>query len=364
MNLSEVETLNSITNSSEVGDIWEYLINIRGLRRTELELLIPISIIYTIIFTLGFFGNVILLWVILVNRSFHTPINYHLVNLSISDLLILVLGLPHDLYMMWNRYPYPFEEGICQLRAFLAEASMISSVLTITVLTIERYVAIVHPLSGVIAGTKRRNGSDGTVRKKNGDIFKCCREWGRFKKVRITVIVVWILSPLFSLPITMQVALNYIYRNDSTTNYEKVLIAESSICTVSNESDKWYSYPVLASFILFFLLPLIVIIILYILILRGVRRSVKFTQPLHLIDSRKRLLSPTDNDHSLEKSRKHSLSVIRRGRSISIQIGQDKSAARQHQELCQIQQAQHQARLRTNKALIRILGMLSLCSNC
>lgn len=233
MNLSAMQSPNSTGNSTEITEIWEYLINIRGLRRTESELLIPISIIYIIIFTLGFFGNVILLWVILVNRSFHTPINYYLVNLSVSDLLILVLGLPHDLYMMWNRYPYPFEEGICQLRAFLAEASMISSVLTITVLTIERYIAIVHPLSGAISGTKRRNDFDGTIRIKNRDLFKCCREWGRFKKVRITVIVVWILSPLFSLPITMQVALNYIYRNDSTTNYEKVLIVESSICTVS-----------------------------------------------------------------------------------------------------------------------------------
>ncbi|KAM3181690.1 hypothetical protein ACTXT7_013870 [Hymenolepis weldensis] len=111
-----------------------------------------------------------------------------------------------------------------------------------------------------------------------------------------------------------------------------------------NESDKWYSYPVLASFILFFLLPLIVIIILYILILRGVRRSVKFTQPLHPI----------------EKPRKHSGPVIKRGRSISFQTGQDKRAARQHQELSQIQQAHHQARLRTNKALIRILGILDL----
>ncbi|KAM3181691.1 hypothetical protein ACTXT7_013871 [Hymenolepis weldensis] len=178
MNFSTIQSLNSTGNSTEVTDIWEYLINIRGLRRTESELLIPISIIYIIIFTLGFFGNVILLWVILVNRSFHTPINYYLVNLSVSDLLILVLGLPHDLYMMWNRYPYPFEEEICQLRAFLSEASMISSVLTITVLTIE------------------------------------------------------------SLPITMQVALNYIYRNDSTTNYEKVLIVESSICTISVKSAK------------------------------------------------------------------------------------------------------------------------------
>lgn len=223
-------------NSSEtefIEDIWEYLIPIRGLRRTELELLVPISIIYIIIFTLGFFGNVILLWVILVNRSFHTPINYYLVNLSVSDLLILVLGLPHDLYMMWNRYPYPFEEAACRLRAFLAEASMISSVLTITVLTIERYIAIIHPLSTAISGAKRRSGSDSAVRLKKVDLFRCCRDWGRFKKVRITVIIVWILSPLFSLPITLQVALSYIYRNDSSTNYQSVMIKESSICTVS-----------------------------------------------------------------------------------------------------------------------------------
>ncbi|KAL5106403.1 Pyrokinin-1 receptor [Taenia crassiceps] len=358
-----LSTLGSLPpNSSETEfteDIWEYLIPIRGLRRTELELLVPISIIYIIIFTLGFFGNVILLWVILVNRSFHTPINYYLVNLSVSDLLILVLGLPHDLYMMWNRYPYPFEEAACRLRAFLAEASMISSVLTITVLTIERYIAIIHPLSTAIPGPKRRSGSDSAVRLKKGDLFRCCRDWGRFKKVRITVIIVWILSPLFSLPITLQVALSYIYRNDSSTNYQPVMIKESSICTVSGESEDWFSYPVLASFILFFLLPLVIITILYILILRGVRQSVKFTQNLHPTEGieSSALEEVTLPMESVQKPSpgRPSVSPLKRGRSIVFRTGQDKRAARQHQELCQIQQVQHQARMRTNKSLIRIL---------
>ena len=220
-------------NGTESSDIWEYLIPHRGARRTELELLIPICLIYTIIFIFGFFGNIILLWVILVNRSFHTPINYYLVNLSVSDLLILIIGMPHDLYLMWNRYPYPFEEAICRLRAFFAEASMISSVLTITVLTIERYTAIVHPLSAAMVSAKRRNDIDSVAGFKHIDIFRCCREWGRFKKVRITVIIVWLLSPIFSLPFTLQVALSYIIRNDSTTGYQSIVIKESSICTVS-----------------------------------------------------------------------------------------------------------------------------------
>lgn len=227
-------------------DVWEYLIPIRGSRRLETELLAPISIIYLVIFALGFFGNIILLWLILVNRAFHTPINYYLVNLSISDLLILALGLPHDLYMMWNRYPYPFEEVTCRLRALLAEASMISSVLTITALTIERYIAIIHPLSSATCGGAMRralpppastsgllSNSKLVVRPKHTDLFGCCQDWGRFKKVSLTLLVVWMLAPLFSLPMTLQVTLSYIYRNDSKTSFKSVRIEESSICTVS-----------------------------------------------------------------------------------------------------------------------------------
>ncbi|EUB55423.1 Neuropeptides capa receptor [Echinococcus granulosus] len=125
------------------------------------------------------------------------------------------------------------------------------------------------------------------------------------------------------------------------------------------ESEDWFSYPVLASFILFFLLPLVIITILYILILRGVHRSVKFTQNLHPVET---IEPPTSGELTLPlvNVRKHSsgilaVSPLKRGRSIAFRTGQDKRAARQHQELCQIQQVQHHARMRTNKSLIRIL---------
>ncbi|VDD76636.1 unnamed protein product [Mesocestoides corti] len=357
LNVSTTVPVSPSINQTEMPDVWEYLIPIRGLRRTELELLVPISVIYITIFTFGFFGNVILLWVILVNRSFHTPINYYLVNLSISDLLILVLGLPHDLYMMWNRYPYPFEEATCRLRAFLAEASMISSVLTITALTVERYIAIIYPLSTAIYGSKRRTCSESGGGFKQAGLFMCCRDWGRFTKVRITLIIVWILSPLFSLPITLQVALSYISRNDSATNFQPVIITESSICTVSGEGEEWFSYPVLASFLLFFLFPLILITILYILILRGVHRSIQFTQTLQTRGQIEPVAGIMRNSHRLENGLTSPAEApcvlpLRSGRSVIFRTAQDKKEVRQRQQLCQLQ---NQARLRTNKSMIRIL---------
>lgn len=116
----------------------------------------------------------------------------------------------------------------------------------------------------------------------------------------------------------------------------------------------------LASFILFFLLPLIIIILLYILILRGVHRSVKFAQQLHPIENQIPSPLTRDGDFPMEKLRKQSGVMIRRGKSVIFHTGQDKRTARRQQELCQIQQAQHQARYRTNKSLIRILGTLKL----
>ena len=109
----------------------------------------------------------------------------------------------------------------------------------------------------------------------------------------------------------------------------------------------------LASFILFFLLPLIIITILYILILRGVRRSAKFTENLQPMER-----MTLNNETRKPSFKSQAVSQLKRGRSAMLRSGQDKRTARQHQEFCQIQQVQYKARMRTNKSLIRILGKI------
>jgi len=114
-------------------------------KRDPLYVLIPITVIYVVILLTGLVGNVSTCVVIARNKHMHTATNYYLFSLAVSDLLLLVSGLPQEMYCNWSRYPYVFGEAFCVLQGFAAETSANATVLTITAFTVERYVAICHP---------------------------------------------------------------------------------------------------------------------------------------------------------------------------------------------------------------------------
>lgn len=60
--------------------------------QVESSVLIPITIIYVLMFFTGVIGNVAVCFVIIKNRSLHNATNYYLFSLAISDLIILLLG--------------------------------------------------------------------------------------------------------------------------------------------------------------------------------------------------------------------------------------------------------------------------------
>ncbi|XP_048524352.1 pyrokinin-1 receptor isoform X2 [Dendroctonus ponderosae] len=118
---------------------------IYGPKRDELYIVLPISVIYLVIFITGTVGNITTCIVIYRNKSLHTATNYYLFSLAVSDLVLLVSGLPQEIYLIWSRYPYIFGNLFCFLRGLLAETSGNATVLTITGFTVERYLAICHP---------------------------------------------------------------------------------------------------------------------------------------------------------------------------------------------------------------------------
>lgn len=113
--------------------------------RDPLGIVIPITVIYVIILLIGLLGNVVTCIVIVRSRYLHTTTNYYLFSLAISDLLLLLSGLPVEMYSIWKRYPYIFGEYFCIGRGLAAETSSNATVLTITAFTIERYLAICRP---------------------------------------------------------------------------------------------------------------------------------------------------------------------------------------------------------------------------
>lgn len=116
-----------------------------GPKRDPLYVVIPITFIYLLIFVTGVVGNISTCIVISKNKSMHTATNYYLFSLAISDFLLLVSGVPQEVYSIWSRYPYVFGEGFCVVRGLMAETAANATVLTITSFTAERYLAICHP---------------------------------------------------------------------------------------------------------------------------------------------------------------------------------------------------------------------------
>nr|UQU42802.1 neuropeptides capa receptor [Bemisia tabaci] len=100
----------------------EQLLNrLRGPKHLPLEIVLPITIVYVSIFLTGVAGNLAVCLVIVRNSSMHTATNYYLFNLAVSDLTLLLLGLPNDLSVYWQQYPWMFGVALCKLRALVSE---------------------------------------------------------------------------------------------------------------------------------------------------------------------------------------------------------------------------------------------------
>lgn len=196
-----------------------------GPQRDPLYIVIPITILYVIIFITGVVGNISTCIVISRNKSMHTATNYYLFSLAISDLLLLISGLPPDMYAIWFKYPYIFGEVFCVLQGFAAETSANATVLTITAFTVERYVAICHPFLS--------------------------HTMSKLSRAVKYIVAVWIIAMILAIPQAMSFEIVHGNRD------------EQCVCTVQQTAIP-HAFGI--STLLFFVTPMSLITVLYILI--------------------------------------------------------------------------------------------------
>ena len=84
----------------------------------------------------GFVGNVLVIRIVHKTRDMHTPTNYLLANMAVSDVIIILL---------WPFYFFEFTKFICKFFP-LIEISIVVSSITLTLLTVERYHALLKSL--------------------------------------------------------------------------------------------------------------------------------------------------------------------------------------------------------------------------
>uniref|UniRef100_A0A671Z4K3 Neuromedin U receptor 1 n=1 Tax=Sparus aurata TaxID=8175 RepID=A0A671Z4K3_SPAAU len=237
----------------------EYLDYCLGPRRSPVFL--PVCLVYLVIFLVGVLGNVLTCTVIARNKVMWTPTNYYLFSLAVSDLLVLLLGMPLELYELWQNYPFLLGKGGCYFKTFLFETVCLASILNVTALSVERYIAVVHPLRAKYVVTRTH--------------------------AKRLILTVWGVSVLFALPNTSLHGIDMLYRNlTSPAGNISVVIPDSAICTLLK--PQWmYNLTIQVTTLLFFILPMLTISTLYMLIGLQLKRE-KMRQALEQQKARRR----------------------------------------------------------------------------
>ncbi|XP_033738998.1 orexin receptor type 1-like isoform X2 [Pecten maximus] len=102
--------------------------------------------LYVIVFTVGLGGNFIVCYAVWKNKHLRTVTNYFLVNLACADFIVILVCLPFTLVQDISQ-SWLFGLVMCKLVIYVQQVSVLVSVLTLTAISMERYMAICHPLS-------------------------------------------------------------------------------------------------------------------------------------------------------------------------------------------------------------------------
>ncbi|XP_029970990.1 neuromedin-U receptor 1-like [Salarias fasciatus] len=215
----------------------DYLSGELGVPRSPVFL--PVCVAYLAVFLVGVLGNSLTCAVILCYKVMQTPTNYYLLSLAASDLLVLLLGMPLELYDLWRNYPFLLGEGGCYFKTFLFETVCFASILNVTALSVERYVAVVHPLRVKRMATRAH--------------------------VKRVILLLWALSMLCAVPNTSIHGIGQLPPKFGRH------FPRSAMCYI--QQPRIYNWVILVSTLVFFLLPMLVISVLYLLIGLRLRRE-------------------------------------------------------------------------------------------
>ncbi|KQS39147.1 uncharacterized protein Dere_GG19589, isoform C [Drosophila erecta] len=196
----------------------------------SLTLRTAFTVCYALIFVAGLLGNLITCIVISRNNFMHTATNFYLFNLAVSDLILLVSGIPQELYNLWYPDMYPFTDSMCIMGSVLSEMAANATVLTITAFTVERYIAICHPFRQ--------------------------HTMSKLSRAIKFIFAIWLAAFLLALPQAMQ--------------FSVVYQSEGYSCTMEND---FYAHVFAVSGFIFFCGPMTAICVLYVLIGVKLKRS-------------------------------------------------------------------------------------------
>ncbi|KAM9180578.1 S-geranylgeranyl-glutathione receptor P2RY8 [Dugong dugon] len=114
------------------------------LRSPTIAVVLPA--VYSLVALISIPGNLLSLWVLCRHIGPRSPSIIFMINLSLTD-LALALVLPFQIHYHCNRHHWVFGVLLCNVVTVAFYANMYSSILTMTCISVERFLGVVYPLS-------------------------------------------------------------------------------------------------------------------------------------------------------------------------------------------------------------------------
>ena len=182
-----------------------------------------------LILLVGILGNLLVVTVVYRTRSMHSPTNCYLVSLAAADCVVLVASVPNEIlsyYVVGNQWIWgPWG---CAIFIFLQNLGINASSSSLTAFTVERYIAICHPMKAQSVCTVHR--------------------------AKNIIIVVWLFACLYTLPWLLWLT------KTTTIYYRGYTDVEMCDFKLSREAYLGFYF---ADIVVFYVVPLVLSCILY-----------------------------------------------------------------------------------------------------
>lgn len=208
-------------NDDDEHNYYQYVINT-----------VVVPVLFGLVSFIGVVGNSLVIYVILSNQRMRTVTNFLLLNLALADLSFVIVIPPFTAYeyVEYRQPSWPFGAGLCKLLHYLVNVTAYVTVYTLVVISIVRYMTVVHNARTVHLRTKRN--------------------------VIVIIIAIWVLMLLLNVPILLSYGV--------TTE------------TGCDLYDPELGRRIFATFFAFaYVLPLVVICLFYLCILAHITRQRK-----------------------------------------------------------------------------------------
>nr|7Y1F_R Chain R, Kappa-type opioid receptor [Homo sapiens] len=198
----------------------------------EISPAIPVIItaVYSVVFVVGLVGNSLVMFVIIRYTKMKTATNIYIFNLALADALVTTtMPFQSTVYLMNS---WPFGDVLCKIVLSIDYYNMFTSIFTLTMMSVDRYIAVCHPVKALDFRTPL--------------------------KAKIINICIWLLSS--------SVGISAIVLGGTKVR-EDVDVIECSLQFPDDDYSWWDLFMKICVFIFAFVIPVLIIIVCYTLMI-------------------------------------------------------------------------------------------------